>query len=546
MSGNDQVRFCQHCNLHVTDLSTMTRPNAMRLVARSQGRLCVRYVQLPGGGVLTRTPARLYRIGRRVSRLAASAFSASLTLSSAAAQTGSRPELEITRQTSAVAKVISAQAQGTSLSGVITDPNGAVVSGATVTLVNNASSVSFTFRTVDDGVYKFAMLDAGVYALSVEASGFTKIEVREIKVEANSDSTIDLAVTIPALTETVEIRGSVTIQSQGMGGAVGVVVPEDPLIKAAFQDDLDLVKQLALTSADVNISDRATDQTALAGAVENGNREMVRVLLAAGADINARNRSGQTPLMFLPKKADLDFVRELIAAGADVNATDQHGQTPLLNAAASSSFAVFQALISYGARMSAKNSEDTTLLMRAAENDDQQIALLLLKSGVDVNAQDQNKETALLIAANWGNASIIKVLVDARADVDAKDGDGRTALLLAAGNEDQRMAQLLIEAGADVNVRDEDENTALMIATEHDRVQTIKALIEAGAKLDAINQEGQTALMQAGSAEAVLLLINAGADLTIKDKEGKTALSVANDNERGDVVKLLKARGASQ
>ena len=87
MIGNDQVRFCEHCQLHVNDLSAMTRHEAMRLVARSQGRLCVRYVQLPGGGVLTRAPERLYRIGRRVSRLAAGAFTATLTLSTAVAQT---------------------------------------------------------------------------------------------------------------------------------------------------------------------------------------------------------------------------------------------------------------------------------------------------------------------------------------------------------------------------------------------------------------------------------------------------------------------------
>src|SRR5258708_17267335 len=88
MIGNDQVRFCEHCSLHVTDLSAMTRQAAMRLVARSQGRLCVRFIQRPNGRILTRTvPERLYRISRRASRIAAGAFTATLSLSSAAAQT---------------------------------------------------------------------------------------------------------------------------------------------------------------------------------------------------------------------------------------------------------------------------------------------------------------------------------------------------------------------------------------------------------------------------------------------------------------------------
>src|SRR5258708_1371474 len=60
MIGNDQVRFCDHCNLHVTNLSSMTRQEAMRLVARSKGHLCVRFIQRSGGGVLTKTPEKLY------------------------------------------------------------------------------------------------------------------------------------------------------------------------------------------------------------------------------------------------------------------------------------------------------------------------------------------------------------------------------------------------------------------------------------------------------------------------------------------------------
>src|SRR5688500_13732733 len=75
MIGNDQVRFCEHCNLRVTDLSAMTRRKAMDFVARAEGRVCVRFIQKPNGRVLTRTmPEKLYRIQRRVSRIAASAF----------------------------------------------------------------------------------------------------------------------------------------------------------------------------------------------------------------------------------------------------------------------------------------------------------------------------------------------------------------------------------------------------------------------------------------------------------------------------------------
>src|SRR5260370_22542525 len=88
MTGNDQVRFCEHCNLHVNNLSSMTRRDAMRLVARSKGRLCVRYIQRLDGGWLTKgVPQNLHRISRRVSPIAAGAFTPKPSWASAAGHT---------------------------------------------------------------------------------------------------------------------------------------------------------------------------------------------------------------------------------------------------------------------------------------------------------------------------------------------------------------------------------------------------------------------------------------------------------------------------
>jgi ankyrin repeat protein len=547
MAGNDQVRFCEHCNLHVNNLSSMTRVDAMRLVARSRGRLCVRYIQRPDGGVLaTGVPEKLYRISRRVSRIAAGAFTATLSLTTTAAQSGSGQQQNALRQTPAVATATS-QEPGAILSGVITDPNGAVVSGATLTMTNTKTNLAFTYTTGDDGAYKFSLLESGPYSLVVEAPGFEKKEVPGLDLRAGSNETENLLLQIPELTVRVEINAEpIAVVQRVTGGAIAIRRPEDPLVNAASKDDLDLVRQLVLTSPDVNVSDKATDQTALSYAIENGNREMVRTLLGAGADINARSRDGQTAIMSLNRTANLDLVRDLLAAGADVNVRDRRGETPLLSAATSSSFAVIQELISYGAGMDAKNNEGTTVLMRAAENSDPQVAKLLLKFGVDVNARDENQETALLIAARWGSAATAKALIGARADVNAKDGEGRTALILAAKDEDPQLARLLIDAGADVNAKDEDETTPLINAADNDRVQIIKALIEAGAKIDARNGDGQTALMRASEPETVLLLLNAGADFTLKDKEGQTALSLARKSEHEDVIKLLKSRGAPE
>src|SRR5918998_930756 len=90
MTGNEQVRFCLHCSKQVNNLSQMTRKQALELVARSKGRLCVRYYRRPDGRVQTvSTPHnQLYQIKRRASLLATGAFTAVLGLASGiAAQT---------------------------------------------------------------------------------------------------------------------------------------------------------------------------------------------------------------------------------------------------------------------------------------------------------------------------------------------------------------------------------------------------------------------------------------------------------------------------
>jgi ankyrin repeat protein len=545
MIGNDQVRFCGHCNLHVTNLSTMTRQDAMRLVARSRGRLCVRYIQRPGGGVLTKTPEKLYRIGRRVSRIAAGAFTATLSLSSAAAQTSSSPNPDRLRQVVNAEQLISAQAIGATLSGVVSDQNGAVVSGATVTLADNKRSLAFTFTTSDDGAYKFSFLEAGTYNLTAEAPSFAKKEMLELGVQADRARIVNVTMEIPQVLEEVEINaGTITVVQTVNGGAM-VARPEQPLVKAAYENDLNAVKQLAFTQ-DVNVIDEPTNETALAYAIENGNREMVGFLLAAGADIHARNRDGQTALMHLHSKATVDLVRDLIRAGADVNAVNDSGDTPLFLAAYASSAEVINELMVNGASVQAHDNDGVTVLMKAAENEDSNVIKLLLRAGVDVNAKSSNKETALMIAAKWGRPATLQALINVGADIEAKDDADKTALNLAAGNDDPQLAKVLIDAGADVNATDKDGMTALMNAASDGMPATIKSLIDAGANINAKDKDGSTALMVAKDFDNTQVLLMAGADINEKDKDGSTALSIARKANQDDIVKLLLAHGARE
>src|SRR5690242_7560582 len=83
MIGNDRVRFCEHCRLSVHHVDSLNRKQLRRLIARSNGRLCVNYTRADVQPEVT-FPI-LHKIGRRTSALAAGAFSATLGLSAATA-----------------------------------------------------------------------------------------------------------------------------------------------------------------------------------------------------------------------------------------------------------------------------------------------------------------------------------------------------------------------------------------------------------------------------------------------------------------------------
>ena len=468
MIGNDQVRFCEHCKLHVTNLSSLTRQDAIRLVARSQGRLCVRFVQRPNGRVLTKqVPEKLHHIARRVSRIAAGAFTATLSLSSAAAQ-----ESAPTRDApNAVQRLVQEKAKLTATSatlfGTITDPMGAVIAHATVTLINLDGNAEAETTSSDEGEYVFSNVGAGTYKLRITSPGFASFEVTSIEVTANSSGRFDASLEVA--------------RTYALAGAVAFVEPEEPLVKAAFKEDLQEVEKLAFASPDLNVRDKNTNMTALEQAVENANLEIVRVLLRAGADVNAANERGGTPLMFLRDNATVDLVRELLSAGVKVNARDESGGTALMNAASQNKYEVVKELIEAGAKFDLHDTEGRTALMFAATNEDSRIAKLLIDAGADINETDHDGKAALSMAAEQGDPETVKILISFNANVNSRDNNGWSALMYVAGTNDLESARALLNAGADLSVRDKDGKTTLALAREAKQQEMIKLLESRGA-----------------------------------------------------------------
>ena len=135
-------------------------------------------------------------------------------------------------------------------------------------------------------------------------------------------------------------------------------------------------------------------------------------------------------------KAEPEKVRQLIQDGADVNAQNKDGWTPLMVAAYNNSNSeTLMALIEAGAGINAKDKDGWTPLMVAAQYNPHLKALTaLLEAGADVYVKGNDGGTPLLLAAIGNTPEVLTVLLEAGSDAKAKDGKGKTALDYAKEN----------------------------------------------------------------------------------------------------------------
>ena len=144
--------------------------------------------------------------------------------------------------------------------------------------------------------------------------------------------------------------------------------------------------------------DPATD-VALRKAVQDGEMQTVKDLLAKGANVNAKDDKGRTALLWVaPARDNPEMVKVLIEKGADVNAKDNEGETALMIAASQSNPGILEALIEAGAEVDATNKAGGTALMAAAFRANIEEIKILLAKGADRKLKDKKGRTASDIA----------------------------------------------------------------------------------------------------------------------------------------------------
>jgi len=346
------------------------------------------------------------------------------------------------------------------------------------------------------------------------------------------------------------------------------------LMIASRTGKVDAVRMLLDHGAKVNTQETWGGTTALMWSVSEKHPEVTKVLIERGADVNARSyyvpsASGRgfegttpiaqkpakefeefasgwlTPLMFAARENDLESARVLVKAGADINAQSGDGKDALSLAFFDGSYDVAEFLIDSGANVNQKDAQRFTPLFWAVDR--------------------RNMETAPNFP--WMETRdplpLIKKLLDAGANPNAlinstprarmREGSPRlvyaTVLTRAALAGDVELARLLLAHGADPNIISKDRETVLMAAcgtgfingyhrqrSPAERLELVKLLVELGGDINAADNYGITPLMVAanlGDIEIVRYLISKGADLGAHD------LGKKNDGAFGSSVEPL-------
>ena len=151
-------------------------------------------------------------------------------------------------------------------------------------------------------------------------------------------------------------------------------------------------------------------EAALRKAAQDGEMQTVNVLVAKGVNVNAKDDTGKTALLWVaPARDNPEMVRALIALGADVNVRDNDGETALMIAASQDNPGIVEALLAAGVGIDAANNDGRTALMAAAFRANIEIVKTLLAKGADLKLKDKQGKTAFDIAksgsANYRDAT---------------------------------------------------------------------------------------------------------------------------------------------
>ncbi|KAK0656504.1 ankyrin repeat-containing domain protein [Cercophora newfieldiana] len=280
-------------------------------------------------------------------------------------------------------------------------------------------------------------------------------------------------------------------------------------------------------------------------AAKCGQLDVVRVLVAMGAELEAVGENGMTALDYAAENGHERITNLLVGYSAKIDPDRGVVRTvypsPLLRAIQQGHQAIVGILLRAGANVEARDGMDRTALVCAIENERFTIAEMLVEHGAPLEERcGTDKRTALLSAAERGLDSMVTLILSQGVNTDSKDANGCTSLMLAAYKGHESVVRRLLDGGADINMcGDGLHPTPLLAAIRGGRLEVVRILLERGADVGGRGDGGMPPLFAAIMANHVCqvgiaeLLLEQGTDPeqiipNVKD-DAKTPLSCAVD-----------------
>ena len=253
-----------------------------------------------------------------------------------------------------------------------------------------------------------------------------------------------------------------------------------PLFKACYDGYRDIAELLLNKGADVNTQNNG-GFSPLWSAVERNHADVVELLLDnINIQVDIKLQNGLTPLRKACYNRNLKIAGLLLAKGADVNAQDNYGYSPLWEAVKNNHLDVVKWLLDQrGIQVDLKKNNGWTPLLMACHGGYRSIVTLLLNKGANVNAQGNEGFSPLYIAVEKNHPDVVELLLhqdDIRVDL-RQASLGWSPLHMAARGGSVAMIQLLVEAGgADTGLRTSTGETPLQVAEKYGQTEAARLL----------------------------------------------------------------------
>ncbi|KAG2789952.1 hypothetical protein PC129_g18408 [Phytophthora cactorum] len=324
----------------------------------------------------------------------------------------------------------------------------------------------------------------------------------------------------------------------------------------------------------------ATHSTAMCWAASEGNLEVMRRLREEhGADVNAADYDKRTPLHIAVSDEQLEMVDYLLQCGANAEALDRWGRSPIDCAVETKNIAILRLLERENYGRSGKiplledgnklpssgktegmrriqSSPDVSSFFQAVQEGNTEKVKRSWLSGMEVNVTDELGRTSLHVAVENGQLGVIELLLSAGVNTNVVDSEGRSPISIALEKQQFAIAEMLRAhqkkklVSRQVKSSEDEHNIALAFrATKRGDMEKLKQLVPELVRPDMEDYDLRT-LLHVASAEGHLqiakYLVDCGANVNLLDRWGSSPLSDAVDFAHNELAKFLIANHATE